>query len=103
MTHYYCYCYYDSTRSCGTKEPWKEIALNRWICGFLIPPRLKSVQDFCSVCTPNQLSYNECIACTLWEDGMARERTDCLPSYAETEKLKSLTLPFLLLQLLCIY
>jgi len=27
----YNYYYYYSTRSCGTKEPWKAIALNRWI------------------------------------------------------------------------
>ena len=28
--YYYYYCYY-SARSCGTKEPWKAMALNRWI------------------------------------------------------------------------
>src|SRR6218665_1538686 len=29
--YYYYYNYYNSTRSYGTKEPWKAIALNHWI------------------------------------------------------------------------
>jgi len=52
-------------------------------------PLRNLVQDFCSIYTPSQLSYNEYITAHFqWEDETARKRTGHPPSNAEASKMR---------------